>query len=297
MKSLIKQRLRKLARKIFNIGLLELRGDVTSQFSRSQEIQVLLKQHYKELLRQNAIPLPTFDEVGFGCHSQFEEDGILLYIFSLIGTTNKVAVEICAGDGIQCNTTNLIINHGWQGFLFDGEQKNVTIGKEFFSRHKDTWLWPPLFNAAWITAENVNEILRDAGVSGDIDLLSLDIDGMDYWIWKAIDFINPRVVVCETQCAIGPDKALTAPYDPKFTIKTPDHFGASLAAMTKLASEKGYRLVGTHRYGFNAFFVRDGIAEGLLPAVSVASCLEHPVAQNAREEKWPKVKDLPWVKV
>jgi hypothetical protein len=302
MKSLIKQTLKRLVGVAFEQLLLEsnrevLREVLSGQISRSQETQILLMLHYKDLVRRNIRPLPTFDEVGFRCHSQFEEDGILLYIFSLVGTTAKVAVEICAGDGTECNTTNLILNHGWNGFLFDGNPRLVEKGKDFFSKHKDTFLWPPQFNHAWITAENVNKVVRDAGTSGEIDLLSLDIDGMDYWIWKALDCIEPRVVVCETHNVIGPDKPLTVPYDPNFKIQIPDYRSASLAAMAKLASQKGYRLVGAHRYGFNAFFLRNGIGDDLLPSVPVSSCLLHPSAQHAMRETWPKVKDLQWVEV
>jgi hypothetical protein len=263
----------------------------------AQELQILLVQRYRDMVRNNVRPLPTFDEVGFRRHSQFEEDGILLYIFSLIGCTNKVAVEVCAGEGVECNTANLILNHGWQGHLFDGNPQNVQRGRRFFSEHKDTFLWPPKFNHAWITAENVNEVLKQSGAQGAVDLLSLDIDGMDYWVWKALDCIAPRVVVCETHNVIPPDLALTIPYDPAFAITIEDYHSASLAAMTKLGKQKGYRLVGAHRYGFNAFFVRDGIGEDLLPPVAVADCVRHPYAEHARRERWPKVRDMTWVNV
>jgi len=263
----------------------------------TQAAQVLLEQRYKDMARRNIRPLPTFDEAGFRCCSQFEEDGILLYIFSLIGVTNKTAVEICAGDGIQCNSANLIINHGWHGYLFDGDRKNVVRGSQYYRRHKDTFLWPPKLTHAWITAENVDRTLQDAGVEGEVDLLSVDVDGMDYWIWKAINCINPRVVVCETHNVIPADKALTVPYDRSFKISVEDYHGASLAAMTKLAKEKGYRLAGTHRYGFNAFFIRNGVGEELLPAVGVQDCLLHPYAKHRSRDAWPKVGNLPWEQV
>ena len=275
MKSLIKRSLWALARVTFE--------RLIGQFTRSQEVQVLLVQQYKDLVRRSIKPLPTFDEVGFRCHSQYEEDGILLYIFALIGTTNKIAVEMCAGHGIVCNTTNLIVNHGWQGLLFDGSSQNVETGRQFFSQHPDTRLWPPQFVNAWITAENVNSIVQKEGISGKIDLLSLDMDGMDYWIWKALDCIEPRVVVCEAHNVIGPDKAITVPYDPNFKIQIPDYCGASLAAMNKLAAQKGYRLVGAHRYGFNAFFVRNGIGEDLFPPAPVATCFMHPRCTTRHE--------------
>jgi hypothetical protein len=259
--------------------------------------QLVLYHMYRAMAAQRPAALPSFAEVGFRCHSQFEEDGILLYIFGLIGTTNRTCVEICAGNGIECNTANLILHHGWWGHLFDGDARQVREGIDFYRAAKDTFLYPPRFTNAWITAENVNDLIRASGASDEIDLLSLDLDGMDYWIWKAIDAVRPRVVVCETHNIIGPDDALTVPYDPQFRATVPDYHSASLAAMNKLANEKGYRLVGTHRYGFNAFFVLNGVGEELLPAVEPAQCLNDPSTREARATQWPKVKDLPWIKV
>jgi hypothetical protein len=268
-----------------------------SQLLLCKQSQLVLYHMYRDMAARQDKALPRFTEVGFRCHSQFEEDGILLYIFALIGTTNKKCVEICAGNGIECNTANLILHHGWWGYLFDGDDASVAQGVEYYRRARDTWLYPPKFSHAWITAENVNEVIRKAGVSGGIDLLSLDIDGMDYWAWKAIDCISPRVVVCETHGIIGPHDALTVPYDPDFKITTPDYHSASLAAMTALADQKGYRLVGTHRYGFNAFFVLKGIGEDVLPAVKPEDCLNDPFTLEAHATRWPKVKDMNWERV
>lgn len=260
------------------------------------ESQVALYHLYREMARGDK-PLPAFTDVGFRCHSQFEEDGLLLFLFAIVGCTNKVSVEVCAGNGIECNTANLILHHGWWGHLFDGNESNVAQGVRYYRDSADTWLHPPAFTRAWITAENVNDIIISSGASGGIDLLSLDVDGMDYWIWRSIACIKPRVVVCETQNVIGPDEALTVPYDPGFKLDVPDYHGASLAAMTKLAADKGYRLVGTHRYGFNAFFVLNGIAEDKLPAVSPAQCLADPYSRMRHATAWPKVKELNWVRV
>ena len=309
MKKLIKKILNKLARvaaEQFRSELVreidvkmksqveEIIGQTTSVSSKTGQ-QILLNQ-YRGLAERGDV-LPSFSDVNFRCYSQFEEDGILLYIFGLIGAKDKVAVEICAGDGVQCNTANLIINHGWQGFLFDGDERFVEQGKRFYAKHPDTFLNPPQFNQCWVTRENVNQIVSEAGISGDVDLLSLDIDGMDYWIWEQLDIIKPRVVVCETQNIIPPELSLTVPYDPEFIRVTPDYFGASLAAMTKLGNKKGYRLVGTHRYGFNAFYVRNDVGEKLLPEVSVESCVQDPYSKKARAERWPKVKEMNWMEV
>jgi len=267
-----------------------------SSINNESVAQKTLMQQYRILATKGANFLPNINDVGFRKYSQFEEDGILLYIFSVIPPINKTCLEICAGNGRECNTTNLIINHGWWGHLFDGSPKHVRTGKRFFSNTKDTFLHPPKFIRAWITAENVNSIISN-NIKGPIDLLSLDIDGMDYWIWKAITIIDPQVVVCEIHNPIPPEKTLTVPYDSKFVYKNDYYRGASLAAMVKLGKEKGYRLIGTHRYGFNAFFIKNGLGEQFFSEVSVESCLKDPYSQLARKERWPKAKKCNWEEV
>ncbi|HLX41732.1 MAG TPA: hypothetical protein VKR42_14455 [Ktedonobacteraceae bacterium] len=263
--------------------------------------QVMLSVLYKDLLSRRT-PLPSFEDIEFRAFSQNGEDGILLYIFALIGTTNKKCVEICGGDGLECNTANLVINHGWRGLLFDGNKKLVEKGRRFYARCPDTWLWPPKLVHAWITTDNVNALIEEQGFSGEIDLLSLDMDGVDYWVWQAIECIKPRVVVLEYNNLLGPDASLTVPCKPDFQTPTENeplmnYYGASLPAFAKLAKQKGYRLVGCEQYGFNAFFVRSGIGEDMLPEVSVSTCFDHPFAQHAMEVRRVKVADREWVEV
>jgi hypothetical protein len=263
----------------------------------TQVAQVALAQRYRELAKASPRVLPTFAEVGFREYSQFEEDGILLYIFSMISPRSRTCVEICAGNGTECNTANLIINHRWWGALFDGNEVNVEFGRRFYGRHKDTFVHPPRFDHAWITAENVNELVKNTDMTGAIDLLSLDIDGMDYWVWKALNVVDPTVVVCEIQNGIPPELALTVPYDSKFASDDDDYRGASLRAMCHLGREKGYRLVGVHRYGFNAFFIKHGVGEEFFPEVTPESCAQDPFTRQARAERWPRAKDKKWIKV
>ena len=293
IKRMLTNRLKRLAWPFYQ----ELGPTLETLLNNEPAAQKTLMQQYRLLAAKGKEWLPGMRDVGFRKYSQFEEDGILLYIFSLISPINRTCVEICAGSGRECNTANLIINHGWWGHLFDGNEKNVKAGKTFFSQNKDTSLHPPRFSKAWITAENVNDQIAQSGATGPIDLLSLDIDGMDYWVWKAITVIEPQVVVCETHNPIPPDKALTVPYDPGFVFESEDYRGASLAAMCKLGREKGYRLVGTHRFGFNAFFIKNGVGEDLFPKVDVASCVQDPYSEVARRERWPQVKERNWQKV
>jgi hypothetical protein len=293
----VKGVLSKILRRLAVPFLEEVRSTLESRLENEAAAQKTLMQQYRLLASKGNEWLPSMRDVGFRKYSQFEEDGILLYIFSLIPPLNRICVEISAGNGRECNTANLIINHGWWGHLFDASEQNVRAGEAFFSQNKDTFLYPPRFTKAWITAENVNSQIAKSGATGPIDLLSLDIDGMDYWVWKAITVIEPQVVVCETQNAIPPDRALTVPYDPGFACESESSRGASLRAMCKLAREKGYRLVGTHRFGFNAFFIRNGVGAAFFPEVDVPSCVQDPYSELARKERWPRAKELNWQEV
>lgn len=265
---------------------------------RAAQIQLTLR--YRELARAGA-PLPSFDDAELRVFSQNGEDGILLYLFALIGTTNKRVVEMCAGSGIDCCAANLIVHHGWEGLLFDGQERKLRMGRRFYTKNPDTRQWPPKLVSAWITAENVNELIRKQGFAGEVDLFSLDMDGVDYWVWKALDAINPRVVILEYQDILGPKRSVTVPYDANFAAVReehgPNYCGASLTAYTKLAREKGYRLVGSQRLGYNAFFLRNDVGEEYFPEVSVASCFAHPRTTMGQKKRYPRVAKKNWVEV
>lgn len=197
--------------------------------------------------------------------SQNGEDGVIMHIFSKIGVKNGCFVEFGSGDGYECNTANLAVNFDWQGLHMDGSKKNVLSAKKYFGfiEHCLGKRLKVVIAQEFITKENINSILKKHKVSGEIDLLSIDIDGNDYWVWEAIDCINPRVVVIEYNASFKSEKAVTVKYDPLFNrfLKHPSgmYHGASLAAMTKLAHSKGYVLIGCESNGINAFFVRKDV--------------------------------------
>ncbi|MDX2098481.1 MAG: hypothetical protein SFW36_11950 [Leptolyngbyaceae cyanobacterium bins.59] len=264
--------------------------------------QLQLQLTYKSLMKLGCLPSPS--TVGFKSFSQTDEDGILLFIFSIIGSFNKQSVEICAGNGIECNTANLIINHGWHGLMVDGNQALINEGLEFFMNHPQTHLYPPKLVHTWITQDNVNDIIRKNGFTGEMDLLSIDMDGMDYWIWQAIDCIQPRVVVVEYQDILGPERSLTVPYQDDFnaydyptTSGMPNFCGASLPAFVKLAGAKNYRLVSCNRYGHNAFFIKNPLGLPEIPEIDIQECFKHPKTLWGMKERFQTVKDLPWVEV
>ncbi|MBW4481202.1 MAG: glycosyltransferase [Tildeniella torsiva UHER 1998/13D] len=260
--------------------------------------QMQLWFQYRQLMHQPS-SLPNFGDTGFKVYSQADEDGLLLYIFALIGTTNKYCIDIAAGHPVGANSTNLIVNWGWHGLLIEGNPDLVAASQQFYAKNPNTFIFPPQIVNAWVTAESINSLIAEHGFTGDIDLLSLDIDGIDYWLLDRLEVVKPRVIMVEYQDILGGDRALTVPYKADFNRfdTHPDFYGASLPAFVKLATAKGYRLVGCNQYGYNAFFVANGLGDELLPEVSVQSCLTHPKVLQGQKERLPAVEKLPWVEV
>ena len=205
--------------------------------------------------------------------------------------SNKTFVEIGSDDGVNSNSANLYFNFGWHGLFMDGNPKSVKRGVKFFNKYPHPWYYKPKFVCAKVTRENVNDLIEGAGYSGEIGLLSIDIDGNDYWVWDAITVIDPQVVIIETHTEFGMNN-IVVPYDPDYSFpgKHPDYHGASPVAMNKLAQKKGYRLVGANELGFNFIFVKKGLADKVLPEVSVESVLTHPSAKKAYK-KFEAIKD------
>ncbi len=265
--------------------------------------QIQLSMKYKETVQAQDKGL-DFEQVGFNVFSSTYEDGILLYLFSLIGTTNKKCVDIGAGAIKGNDVANLIINHGFIGLLIDGNPKNIQILKAYFLNHPETKRNPPLLLSTMVTAENVNNILSENGYSGKIDLLAIDIDGIDYWVWNVIDVVDPRVVVVEYQDILGPDRSWSVPYKPDFSVRdypqneqSNNYCGASLCAFVKIGKRKGYRLVGCNKGGWNAFFVKEGECAKYLPEVSVESCFKYDCNRYGIEKRFPLVNDMEWQEV
>ncbi|MBE9138803.1 glycosyltransferase [Nodosilinea sp. LEGE 07088] len=276
-----------------------IQSTVTAAESTSSKCaQMQLWLQYRQL-RCQPDALPDFGDTGFKVYSQADEDGLLLYIFALIGTTNKHCIDIAAGHPVGANSTNLIVNWGWHGLLIEGNPELVAASQQFYAKNSNTFIFPPQVVNAWVTAEGINGLIAQHGFEGEIDLLSLDIDGIDYWLLESLEVVKPRVMMVEYQDILGGDRALTVPYQPNFNRfdTHPDFYGASLPAFVKLAAQKGYRLVGCNQYGYNAFFVANGLGDDLLPEVSVQSCLTHPKVWQGQKERLPAVENLPWVEV
>ncbi|MCB9223823.1 MAG: hypothetical protein H6582_06555 [Crocinitomicaceae bacterium] len=244
----------------------------------SAEVQISQRQLFNQYqVWKKEGKLPAFNDAGFRVFSQYEEDGKLLYILAIIGMKNKTFVEIGSDDGINSNCANLAFNFGYHGLFLDGNPVAIKRGRKFYSKYPHPWMYAPTFSCSKVTAENINKLVADAKLSGDIDVLSIDIDGNDYWVWKALDQVSPNIVIIETHVEFGM-RNIVVPYDPNYVYpgKHPVYHGASPIAMVNLAKQKGYRLVGANELGFNFIFVKNGLGEEQLPEVSVESVLTHP---------------------
>lgn len=252
-----------------------------------------------QLYRQT--PLSDISEAGFRVFSQDDEDGILHYIFSRIGTTNKVCVEIAYPKPEGGNTTNLIVNCGWLGLLVCAKEKEVANVRKYYEHNQDV-LYHPVVTQSWITRENVDQVIglgiADLAVSfpnDTPDLVSIDIDGMDYWIWKAMMY-RPRVVVIEYHRALGM-KSVVVPYNPLFDRNkgNEDYRSASLPALVKLGKQSGYTLVACSRLNLNAFFVRNDVCK--FPEFPIERGLSHPITAQDMGRLGNSLDKYPWQEV
>jgi hypothetical protein len=206
----------------------------------------------------------------FRVFSQWGEDGILQFLVRELGLSRSMFVEFGVENYLESNTRFLLVHDNWSGLIIDGSEENITFVRQ------DPIYWRHNLKAecAFVTRENINALLAKNGVSGEIGLLSVDIDGNDYWVWEAIDGVSPAITVVEYNARFGPHDAVTVPYDPSFVRGTAHHsmlyYGASLAALEKLGRRKGYALVGCNSAGNNAFFVRRDLLPSSLRELSAA---------------------------
>jgi hypothetical protein len=208
---------------------------------------------------------------GFKVYSQHDEDGIIQEIFRRIGTSSRIFVEFGVETGVECNTVKLLVE-GWRGLWIEANAQACSgIHSTFDTFLQDRRL---TLKQSLVTAENINTLIRSADLDGEIDLLSIDIDFNDYWVWKAIEIVKPRLVVIEYNAGLRPPLSLTVPYQPNRAGDGTNFFGASLEALVRLGRVKGYRVVGCNISGSNAFFVREDL------------CADHFIEPATAEEHY-----------
>ncbi len=227
---------------------------VLNKLNSMQQALGRIENRLNENLNSNSI-----NDYEFKVSSQWGEDGIIQYLLKNTEIKNQIFVEFGVENYTESNTRFLLQNNNWKGLIIDGSEKNISYIKS------DPIYWKHNLKAdcEFITAENINEILKRNGIQGEIGLLSIDIDGNDYWVWEALDYISPGIVICEYNSYFGDTHKVSVPYDANF-VRNEKHYsnifyGASISALDFLAKRKGYSLVASNKAGNNLFFIRDDL--------------------------------------
>lgn len=234
------------------------------------------RQELARLLAQPHLADPAnkrLEPFGRKVFSQTDEDGIIEEIFARIGTTNKRFIEMGVETGTECNT-HYLLHRGWSGAWIEGSEHMAKEAETNFGYAIDAGNLGIV--KAWITAETANDLIRLVNLPSEIDLLSIDVDGQDYWVLAALDAVSPRVLVIEYNARFVPPIRHVVPYDANWRWDGSDYYGASLQSLTDLAEKKGYRLVACSMNGGNAFFVRVDQCANYFPEPATAANLYQP---------------------
>lgn len=204
-------------------------------------------------------------DAEFRVYSQFGEDGIIQYLIGRVPIEHDVFVEFGVEDYRESNTRFLLCNDNWRGLILDGGTAHI----DFVRRNPLGWRHSIDARSVFITRDNINQTITEAGITGDIGLLSIDLDGNDYWVLESIDVVRPRILIAEYNSTFGPDAAVSVPYETGFDRTKAHHsnlyWGASLTALCLAAEKKGLEFVGSNSVGNNAFFVRRDLLGELSP--------------------------------
>ena len=212
--------------------------------------------------------LPGLHEVEFSVYSQWGEDGIIDWLIDRLPGIPPTFIEFGVENYRESNTRLLLQLRNWRGLVLDGSQEHIDDikGQEIYWRYELSAV------CAFVDKDNINDLISNAGLSGDVGLLSVDIDGNDYWVWQAIEIVNPVIVVCEYNAVLGDVHAVSVPYQATFQRTKADpsnlYFGASIRALIALGMSKGYTFVGSTSTGANAFFIRNDCADPIVTGLN-----------------------------
>jgi hypothetical protein len=260
--------------------LLNLHANSSERFDRIAINQGRILTRMNEGLHSKSLA-----DYEFSVFSQWGEDGIIQHLVDVVPIENRSFIEFGVENFFESNCRFLLQKDDWRGFVIDGSPKNIEELKRSY------FYWKHDLNAvaAFVDADNINELLGQSGFPEKIGILSVDIDGNDYFVLQAISAFSPSILICEYNATFGPSDRVCIPYDPVF-VRTKAHhsnlyWGASLAAMWELATRRGYTLVGTNSTGNNAFFVRNDLCSDRLAALTPEEAFVAPRFRESRDEK------------
>jgi hypothetical protein len=221
----------------------------------------------------------------FSIFSQFGEDGIIQYLVNSIEIENKTFIEFGVEDFSESNCRFLMMKDNWRGFVIDGSERNISrLVKSYYY-----WKYDLQAICAFVDKDNIEDLLDQSGFDHDLGILSIDLDGIDYYVLSSIVKFKPRILICEFNPIFGPTRKVTVPYDKKFQ-RFKHHYsglywGASLSAITDAAARLGYGLVGTNSAGHNAFFIRNDLIRPPFHRIDPEQTFDLPRYRDGRDEQ------------
>ena len=228
-------------------------------FNDEVQKELVIKAKLLSLKNKNLKKIKDLSEVEFQVYSQWGEDGIIDWLVNKSPDIPKSFLEIGTENYKESNTRFLLINKNWDGFIIEADKSSVKDIKSqrIYWRHNLT------VENTFISQNNINTIIKKNNIPRKLGLLSLDIDGVDYWILKKLSVLDPSIIICEYNSLFGQKKAITVPYKNNY-IRSNEHFsnlfyGASIRAFINLLKKRNYFFIGTNSAGNNAFFVKQNI--------------------------------------
>lgn len=237
------------------LRLLNLYYSLTALENKIDDLKILVAKNIIKQIQSEGI-YDNIQKAEFKVFSQVDDDGIIQYLINNVDISSHTFIEFGVQNYQEANTKFLLINNNWKGLIIDGSKKNIESVKNKSSYYK----YDLTAISAFIDRNNINEIISNSCWDGDLGILSIDIDGNDYWVWESVNVVTPTIVIVEYNSIFGYKHAVTIPYQPDFIRKNAHYsclyYGASLKALCLLADKKGYVFVGSNSYGNNAYFVK-----------------------------------------
>lgn len=234
---------------------------------------------------QNKDKISSLHEVEFRIYSQWGDDGIIQWLISKIPQLPKRFVEFGVENYIESNTRFLMVSNNWSGLVMDGSIEKI----KWLKKRKWYWRYDLTAKHSFLTCGNVDQIIDEWASGEAVGLLHIDVDGNDYWLWDAIQCIEPSIVIVEYNALFGPKRAISVPYKSDFRRHGAHHSGqyagASLSALTHLAEKKGYALVGTNSAGNNAYFVHASKLSDTVRRVTVGEAFIASKFRDSRNQR------------
>ena len=220
------------------------------------EKKIFLEGKKISFLQKKISKIKNLSCMEFSVFSQWGDDGIINWLTNNLPIKNKIFIEIGTEDYKESNTRFLLMNQNWTGHLIEADIESV----ENIKNQSISWKYDLNFHNLLVDKKNINKMIGNLNLPKEIGLLSLDIDGIDYWVWEKIKVIEPVIFVCEFNSVLGDKHAISVPYNKNFN-RTKFHysnlaFGASLPAFKYISELKGYKFLGTNSNGVNAYFVK-----------------------------------------